>query len=159
EDFRTKVRCTVLDLRANRFELRQLIYCSPQEIIKEADELKKALRKDGISLDIRDRGYFATFCNTAQTRVVAAENLAKRKVDPLLTSLEPVSDLPNALTSEEERIALAYLRRSKLPLPTLELKDGYNTRQVLNYAKLCWRRDFTSSLARSRTTPMALCLP
>ena len=39
EDFRTKVRCTVLDLRANRFELRQLSYCSPQEIIKEADEL------------------------------------------------------------------------------------------------------------------------
>lgn len=34
------------------------------------------------------------------------------------------------------------LRRSKLPLPTLELKDGYNTRQVLNYAYRSWREFF-----------------
>ncbi len=34
------------------------------------------------------------------------------------------------------------LRRSKLPLPTLELKDGYNTRQVLNYAYGSWREFF-----------------
>lgn len=43
---------------------------------------------------------------------------------------------------------LAYQRcseelcRSKLPLPTLELKDGYNTRQVLNYAYRSWREFF-----------------
>ncbi len=34
------------------------------------------------------------------------------------------------------------LHRSKLPLPTLELKDGYNTRQVLNYAYRSWRDFF-----------------
>ena len=34
------------------------------------------------------------------------------------------------------------LHRSKLPLPTLELKDGYNTRQVLNYAYRSWREFF-----------------
>ncbi len=34
------------------------------------------------------------------------------------------------------------LRQSKLPLPTLELKDGYNTRQVLNYAYQSWREFF-----------------
>jgi putative DNA methylase len=34
------------------------------------------------------------------------------------------------------------LNRSKLPLPTLELKDGYNTRQVLNYAYRSWREFF-----------------
>jgi putative DNA methylase len=34
------------------------------------------------------------------------------------------------------------LQRSKLPLPTLELKDGYNTRQVLNYAYCSWREFF-----------------
>ena len=34
------------------------------------------------------------------------------------------------------------LRRSKLPLPTLELKDGYNTRQVLNYAYRSWNEFF-----------------
>ncbi len=34
------------------------------------------------------------------------------------------------------------LRRSKLPLPTLELKDGYNTRQVLNYAYRSWSEFF-----------------
>ena len=34
------------------------------------------------------------------------------------------------------------LNRSKLPLPTLELKDGYNTRQVMNYAYRSWREFF-----------------
>lgn len=34
------------------------------------------------------------------------------------------------------------LRRSKLPLPALELKDGYNTRQVMNYAYRSWREFF-----------------
>jgi putative DNA methylase len=34
------------------------------------------------------------------------------------------------------------LNRSPLPLPTLELKDGYNTRQVLNYAYRSWREFF-----------------
>ncbi len=34
------------------------------------------------------------------------------------------------------------LRRSKLPLPTLELEDGYNTRQVLNYAYRSWNEFF-----------------
>jgi putative DNA methylase len=34
------------------------------------------------------------------------------------------------------------LRRSGLPLPTLELKDGHNTRQVLNYAYRSWREFF-----------------
>jgi len=44
--------------------------------------------------------------------------------------------------------ALAYQRcsdeliRSHLPLPTLELKNGYNTRQVLNYAYHSWREFF-----------------
>ena len=34
------------------------------------------------------------------------------------------------------------LARSRLPLPTLELNDGYNTRQVLNYAYRSWREFF-----------------
>jgi putative DNA methylase len=50
-----------------------------------------------------------------------------------------------AVTRKDE---LAYqqcseeLHASKLPLPTLELKDGYNTRQVLNYAYRSWREFF-----------------
>jgi len=34
------------------------------------------------------------------------------------------------------------LNRCHLPLPTLELKDGYNTRQVLNYGYRAWREFF-----------------
>ncbi len=34
------------------------------------------------------------------------------------------------------------LARSKIPLPCLELADGYNTRQVLNYAYRSWREFF-----------------
>jgi len=43
---------------------------------------------------------------------------------------------------------LAYVRcsedlaGSRLPLPTLEMKDGYNTKQVLNYAYKSWREFF-----------------
>lgn len=49
------------------------------------------------------------------------------------------------VTPEDER---AYRRcseelaRSKMALPTLELADGYNTRQVLNYAYRSWREFF-----------------
>jgi putative DNA methylase len=34
------------------------------------------------------------------------------------------------------------LNRSHLPLPTLELKDGFNTRQALNYGYQSWRQFF-----------------
>jgi putative DNA methylase len=34
------------------------------------------------------------------------------------------------------------LAQSKIPLPTLELADGHNTRQVLNYAYRSWREFF-----------------
>ena len=41
-----------------------------------------------------------------------------------------------------ERRCSEELRRSELPLPTLELKGGYNTRKVLNYGYRSWREFF-----------------
>jgi putative DNA methylase len=40
------------------------------------------------------------------------------------------------------RFCMEELARSNFPLPTLELEDGYNTRQVLNYAYRSWREFF-----------------
>ena len=44
--------------------------------------------------------------------------------------------------AEEYRRCSEELVRSKLPLPTLELRDGYNTRQALNYGYAQWRQFF-----------------
>lgn len=49
------------------------------------------------------------------------------------------------VTPEDERAyrrSSEELAQSKMALPTLELADGYNTRQVLNYAYRSWREFF-----------------
>jgi putative DNA methylase len=49
------------------------------------------------------------------------------------------------ITAEDEQAfarCSEELARSTIPLPTLELADGYNTRQVLNYAYRSWREFF-----------------
>jgi putative DNA methylase len=61
----------------------------------------------------------------------------------VLTGSGEKAYLPTTLNDE-----LAYqrcsekLNRSNFPLPNLELKDGYNTRQVLNYGYRTWREFF-----------------
>ena len=73
-------------------------------------------------------------------------SLAQRIEQGLLAS--DAMDVPNGELSPDDKDDLAYeqcseeLSRSKLPLPTLELKDGYNTRQVLNYGYRSWRQFF-----------------
>ena len=55
--------------------------------------------------------------------------------DKLYVPISREDELAYARCSEE-------LAASRLPLPTLEMKDGYNTRQVLNYAYRSWREFF-----------------
>jgi putative DNA methylase len=61
----------------------------------------------------------------------------------VLSSSDEKAYLP---ASREDELAYQRcseeLRRSRLPLPTLTLEDGYNTRQVLNYAYRSWREFF-----------------
>jgi hypothetical protein len=112
ETFETKIRNTLETLQKNGFQPKQLIYCSPRDIIKKADDIKRELRRKGVGLDLRDRTYFLTFRNQSDGRVAAAEELAKKLVDPLLKGAAAAASIPHALTEKEERTAIAYFQIS-----------------------------------------------
>jgi len=112
ETFETKIRNTLETLRANAFEPRQLIYCSPRDIIKKCDTIKRELRLKGVALDVRDRTYFVTFRNQSAGRVAASEELAKKLVDPILKGAAATANIPHSLTENEEKIAIAYFQIS-----------------------------------------------
>jgi hypothetical protein len=109
KSWEAKIRKTITTLKSNGFQVRQLIYCSNLDILRDADAITKELRKQKISLDIRDRNYFATFANHSIGCVTAAEDLARRFVDPLLARFT-IDASDSALSDEEERVAAAYLQ-------------------------------------------------
>jgi hypothetical protein len=123
ETFEKKVRDTLEALQANSFQPRQLIYCSPRDIIKKSDPIKRELRLKGVALDIRDRTYFVTFRNqsaavarhlplavdvaavglippeikaTVEAEIAAAENL------PKYMRIRKIRDLLNAAKSPHD---------------------------------------------------------
>ena len=108
--WRPKVRCTITTLRKNGHQPRELIYCTNRPIVKETDDLRAELRRDGVVLDVRDRHWFEAVANSAPARVEASERLAQRYVDPLLSSSQVFQSLSPGLTDEEERIAATYLQ-------------------------------------------------
>src|SRR5712691_2496715 len=115
KDWKRKVSETLDTLRSNGFQPRELIYTTNRDIQREADDLRASLRKQGLSLDIRDRGWFEAVANTSPGRTASAEWLAQRYVDPLLSSRKVIGHLSVALTDEEERVVTTYLQ--------LELRD------------------------------------
>jgi putative DNA methylase len=61
----------------------------------------------------------------------------------ILTTAEDKQYLPvSAADMEAYQKCSAELTRSGLPLPTLELEDGHNTRQAINYSYRTWRQFF-----------------
>jgi hypothetical protein len=109
-DWKRKIADTVATLRKNGFEPRELIYCTNREVQRDADELRAALRREGLSLDIRDRSWFEAVANGTPARIAAAERIATRYVDPLLSSRKIIADLSPALSDEEERVTATYLQ-------------------------------------------------
>ena len=112
EKWDEKIRKTVTTLRDNGFTVVQLVYCTPRDVERHASVFKRALRKDGIVVDIRDRNYFITHCNTSMGCVATAEDLAKQMVDPLLVEKQIIATTSSLLNSDEERAAVAYLQLS-----------------------------------------------
>jgi hypothetical protein len=110
ETFEKKIRDTLEALQKNNFQPKQLIFCSPRDIIKKSDDIKRELRQKGVGLDLRDRTYFVTFRNQSAGRVAASEDLAKKLVDPLLEGAAATTSIPHALTEKEERTAIAYFQ-------------------------------------------------
>ena len=110
EHWKRKVRDTVRALAKNGTEIRELIYCSCHVIQAEADDLRKELRKSGISLDVRDRAYFLSRCEHTDALRRSAETLSRQLVDPLLSDRRVLEHASLALTDEEERVATTYLQ-------------------------------------------------
>ncbi len=127
DTFETKIRDTIETLQKNGFEPKQLIYCSPRDIIKKSDDIKRELRLKGVGLDLRDRNYFVTFRNQSAGRVVASEELARKLVDPLLKGAAVTASIPHALTEKEERTAIAYFQ--------ISIPDRASDKSI---AKLCY---------------------
>jgi len=109
-DWQKKIQNTIKDLRKNGHQVRELIYCSPLDVQRHADDLKRQLRKDRVSLDIRDRAYFLANANRSPGTETAAEQLARRYVDPLI-SRKAIAEASRtaALTFDEERVAATFL--------------------------------------------------
>lgn len=109
-NWKGKIRDTVTALQKNKHELRELIYCTPLDIQADADELRSEMRRVGLSLDIRDRGYFLSRAERSTGHKAASESLAKQLVDPLLASKKVLLDVSLTLTPEDEKVAFTYLQ-------------------------------------------------
>jgi hypothetical protein len=110
KDWKTKIKATIKALRKEGHNVRELVYCSPQDIQREADELKRDLRRDGVSLDVRDKTYFLANANNSQGQELASELLARQFVDPLISPMALARGADSSvLNSEEERVAATYL--------------------------------------------------
>lgn len=109
EDWSTKIRQTYNRLKLTFPSVNTLVYLTNQVIGAKADALRKELRLAGAFLDVRDRSWFLDRANIDRNREEAAENLARRFVDPLLSSSHLSQSLVVGLESEDARTALLFL--------------------------------------------------
>lgn len=109
KDWKPKVSATIKRLKSTRPETTVLIYMSNQVIGASADDLKKTCRKEGISLDVRDRNWFVERVNTSTQRQSAAEELATAIVDPLLAISGVGPKMQEQLSNNELTAAYTYL--------------------------------------------------
>jgi hypothetical protein len=147
-NWKRKIAETLETLVSNDFQPRELIYMTNRDIQREVDDLRASFRKQGVSLDIRDRSWFEAVVNTSPARIAAAERLGKLYVDPLLSSRRVGGQMSLALTDEEERIVSAYLQ--------LELRDKDPTKGL---TKSCVEALITYTLRESspeRPVPRAV---
>jgi len=105
-----KVKDTLVRITEEFSNARVLIYVTCQSIGAEADDLKGlAQKKYKLHLDVRDRSWFLDrqFSNTH--REIAAENLAREIVDPLLEHRGINQGRAPALSETEQKAAFLYL--------------------------------------------------
>lgn len=105
----SKIKGTIATLSENFGGKFRLIYATNQRILPDADELVAEQRKLGFEVDIRDRTWFVDRIDTYEQRAIAAEELAKRIVDPLLAKSGLAPHVARPLGAEEARVALIHL--------------------------------------------------
>ena len=109
KDWKKKIRYTRQRLRARFPRIRVLIYLTNQEIGGQADDLKRELLEEKISLDVRDRNWFIDRASSHEQRENAAEELIARIARPYLEGEGVINRTSSPLSSEEARAALLYL--------------------------------------------------
>jgi len=109
DDWKSKIRQTVKRLHSKFPTVRILLYMSNRQIGAQADELKKELLDQGISLDSRDRNWFIERALTNEIRENAARELIDRIATPYLAGEAIINKKTSPLTSGEARAALVYL--------------------------------------------------
>lgn len=109
EGWKKKIRETLKRLKDTKPNTKILVYVTNQEIGAKSDDSKILARKDGISLDVRDKNWFLERVLGNDSREKAAEELAIVKVDPLL-ALKGVADKkPSELSQDEAVTAATFL--------------------------------------------------
>ncbi|NPD04103.1 hypothetical protein HN031_05330 [Nocardioides sp. zg-1308] len=110
EDWEAKINRTAARLAETMPETTELVYCTNQVIGPAGDALVERFRKNRkIALDIRDRSWFVERENSHEQRQIAAEELAKRVVDPFLSRKGITSRTATALSEDDSRLALLHL--------------------------------------------------
>jgi len=126
EHWKPKIRQTVKRLGDNFDRIRVLIYMTSQEIGAAGDDLKAEILDKGISLDIRDRNWFAERIDTSDTRQAAAELYIDKIGRPILAGEELIELSPGQLSTKEAKTALLYLN--------LQLHDDVNQKSLTKSA-------------------------
>lgn len=109
-DWASKIRRTVRRIQETFPDGIMLIFVSNQVIGAAADQIKREVRKaHGLSLDVRDRNWFADRVLHSPAREKAAEELAQAIVDPYLASVGIASYAPSDLSSPEAIAAVTFL--------------------------------------------------
>lgn len=109
KDWKRKIIETATRLKKEFPSVRNLIYMSNLQIGGQADDVKKTLLEDELSLDVRDKNWFLERANLGGVRENAAEQLIDQIARPYLASEQVINKPSSALSSGEARAALVYL--------------------------------------------------
>lgn len=109
DDWTTKIRKTTVRLETEFPKINTLIYVTNQAVGAKADGLRARYRKKGWFLDIFDRSWFLDRADTTSGREAAADALAVKFVDPLLSTRQIDEELVTTQTSEDSRTALLFI--------------------------------------------------
>jgi hypothetical protein len=109
EDWSGKIRRAVKRLADTFPNTKVIVYLTNQIVGAQADALRRELRREGYSIDILDRPWFLERANTTHSRESAAEALATRFVDPLISKPDLDKDLVAYSSSEDSKTALLFL--------------------------------------------------
>ncbi|NTI50974.1 hypothetical protein G6L94_21865 [Agrobacterium rhizogenes] len=108
ENWRQKIAETLKRLDQEFPNASHLVFLSNQEIGALGDGERADFIAKGRSVDIRDRNWFVERVNLDDNRRLAAEELARTIVDPLMRKEGVLSNAPG-LKGQDARTALVYL--------------------------------------------------